>query len=72
MCVYTCTVHGYNTVYMYMYMHCNVLVPPPPTDSGVGAGIDSYYEYCLKSYILLGDHEYLQRFDKVHHTYMYM
>lgn len=36
-------------------------------DSGVGAGIDSYYEYCLKSYILLGDHEYLQRFDK-HYT----
>lgn len=23
-------------------------------DSGVGAGIDSYYEYCLKAYILLG------------------
>ena len=45
--------------------------PPPPThththtDSGVGAGIDSYYEYCLKSYILLGDREYLRRFDKV-------
>lgn len=24
-------------------------------DSGVGAGIDSYYEYCLKAYILLGN-----------------
>ena len=34
-------------------------------DSGVGAGIDSYYEYCLKSYILLGQREYLRRFDKV-------
>ena len=34
-------------------------------DSGVGAGIDSYYEYCLKSYILLGDEEFLQRFAKV-------
>ena len=34
-------------------------------DSGVGAGIDSYYEYCLKSYILLGDTEYLHRFTKV-------
>ena len=34
-------------------------------DSGVGAGIDSYYEYCLKSYILLGDRKYLQRFGKV-------
>lgn len=27
-------------------------------DSGVGAGIDSYYEYCLKAYILLGDYLY--------------
>lgn len=25
-------------------------------DSGVGAGIDSYYEYCLKAYILLGNY----------------
>lgn len=24
-------------------------------DSGVGAGIDSYYEYLMKAYILLGD-----------------
>lgn len=31
-------------------------------ESGVGAGIDSYYEYCLKSYILFGDKEYLRRF----------
>ena len=35
------------------------------SDSGVGAGIDSYYEYCLKYYILLGDTEYLHRFNKV-------
>ena len=34
-------------------------------DSGVGAGIDSYYEYCLKSYVLFGHHEYLHRFEKV-------
>jgi len=27
-------------------------------DSGVGAGIDSYYEYCLKAYILLGNYSY--------------
>lgn len=33
-------------------------------DSGVGAGIDSYYEYCLKAYILLGDDRYLGRFNK--------
>lgn len=35
------------------------------TDSGVGAGIDSYYEYCLKGYILLGDEVYLERFNRV-------
>ncbi|GIZ05091.1 hypothetical protein CEXT_573722 [Caerostris extrusa] len=33
-------------------------------DSGVGAGIDSYYEYCLKAYILLGDDVYLERFNR--------
>ncbi|PIK47189.1 putative ER degradation-enhancing alpha-mannosidase-like protein 3 isoform X2 [Apostichopus japonicus] len=31
-------------------------------DSGVGAGIDSYYEYLLKGYILLGDDGYYERF----------
>ena len=35
------------------------------TDSGVGAGIDSYYEYCLKAYILLGEEDYLNRFNQV-------
>ncbi|XP_042222341.1 ER degradation-enhancing alpha-mannosidase-like protein 3 isoform X2 [Homarus americanus] len=33
-------------------------------DSGVGAGIDSYYEYLLKAYVLLGDEGYLERFNK--------
>ncbi|TRY57682.1 hypothetical protein DNTS_025907 [Danionella cerebrum] len=33
------------------------------TDSGVGAGIDSYYEYLMKAYILLGDKVYLERFN---------
>ncbi|KAL3990121.1 Glycosyl hydrolase 47 family protein [Acanthocheilonema viteae] len=33
-------------------------------DAGIGAGIDSYYEYCLKAYILLGDERYLYRFNK--------
>lgn len=33
-------------------------------DSGVGAGIDSYYEYCLKAYILLGDETYRDKFNK--------
>ncbi|XP_013410302.1 ER degradation-enhancing alpha-mannosidase-like protein 3 [Lingula anatina] len=32
-------------------------------DSGIGAGIDSYYEYLLKGYILLGDETYLNRFN---------
>ncbi|XP_018018323.1 ER degradation-enhancing alpha-mannosidase-like protein 3 isoform X2 [Hyalella azteca] len=33
-------------------------------ESGVGAGIDSYYEYLLKAHILLGDSDYLHRFNK--------
>ncbi|EGT59356.1 hypothetical protein CAEBREN_21992 [Caenorhabditis brenneri] len=33
-------------------------------ESGIGAGIDSYYEYTLKAYILLGDESYLDRFNK--------
>ncbi|XP_059471862.1 ER degradation-enhancing alpha-mannosidase-like protein 3 isoform X2 [Neocloeon triangulifer] len=33
-------------------------------DSGVGAGIDSYYEYCLKAYVLLGEEKYLGRFNR--------
>ncbi|XP_028666532.2 ER degradation-enhancing alpha-mannosidase-like protein 3 [Erpetoichthys calabaricus] len=36
-------------------------------DSGVGAGIDSYYEYLLKAYVLLGDELFLQRFN-THYT----
>ncbi|CAL8321187.1 unnamed protein product [Lota lota] len=32
-------------------------------DSGVGAGIDSYYEYLMKAYILLGDSVFLERFN---------
>lgn len=36
-------------------------------DSGVGAGIDSYYEYLMKAYILLGDNVYLERFN-THYT----
>ncbi|XP_026302101.1 ER degradation-enhancing alpha-mannosidase-like protein 3 [Apis mellifera] len=39
-------------------------------DSGVGAGIDSYYEYCLKAYILLGDEKYLGRFNKHYQAVM--
>uniref|UniRef100_A0AAQ5YU01 alpha-1,2-Mannosidase n=1 Tax=Amphiprion ocellaris TaxID=80972 RepID=A0AAQ5YU01_AMPOC len=36
-------------------------------DSGVGAGIDSYYEYLMKAYILLGDNVFLERFN-VHYS----
>ena len=32
------------------------------SDSGVGAGSDSYYEYLLKAYVLLGDVESYHRF----------
>ncbi|XP_037074599.1 ER degradation-enhancing alpha-mannosidase-like protein 3, partial [Pollicipes pollicipes] len=39
-------------------------------DSGVGAGIDSYYEYCLKAYILLGDERYLKRFNRHYEAVM--
>ncbi|XP_031572987.1 ER degradation-enhancing alpha-mannosidase-like protein 3 [Actinia tenebrosa] len=39
-------------------------------DSGVGAGIDSYYEYCLKAYILLGNVTYLERFNKHYKSIM--
>ncbi len=33
--------------------------------TGIGAGSDSFYEYLLKSYILFGDPEYLDMFNKV-------
>ncbi|KAM8743906.1 ER degradation-enhancing alpha-mannosidase-like protein 3 isoform 1-T1 [Acanthopagrus schlegelii] len=36
-------------------------------DSGVGAGIDSYYEYLMKAYILLGDNVFLDRFN-IHYS----
>ncbi|XP_024938661.1 ER degradation-enhancing alpha-mannosidase-like protein 3 isoform X2 [Cephus cinctus] len=39
-------------------------------DSGVGAGIDSYYEYCLKAYVLLGDEKYLGRFNRHYQAVM--
>ncbi|XP_025112194.1 ER degradation-enhancing alpha-mannosidase-like protein 3 isoform X2 [Pomacea canaliculata] len=39
-------------------------------ESGVGAGIDSYYEYVLKAYVLLGDDSYLERFNKHYDSVM--
>ncbi|KAI6652130.1 ER degradation-enhancing alpha-mannosidase-like protein 3 [Oopsacas minuta] len=34
------------------------------TDSGVGAGLDSYFEYLLKGYILFGDRDYWDMFNE--------
>ena len=34
------------------------------TDASIGAGIDSYYEYLFKGYILMGDEELLHRFNR--------
>ncbi|XP_070559815.1 ER degradation-enhancing alpha-mannosidase-like protein 1 [Ptychodera flava] len=34
--------------------------------SGLGAGVDSYYEYLLKSYIMFGDKEDLLIFDQIY------
>ncbi|XP_034301044.2 ER degradation-enhancing alpha-mannosidase-like protein 3 [Magallana gigas] len=39
-------------------------------EAGVGAGTDSYYEYVLKAYVLLGDEKYLYRFDKHYNSIM--
>lgn len=39
-------------------------------ESGVGAGSDSYYEYLMKAYILLGDTTYLDRFNKHYSSVM--
>lgn len=59
MCLYTDRL-GKRQVWIMMFF---VIVPL--TDSGVGAGIDSYYEYLMKAYILLGDDRFLQRFNTV-------
>ena len=32
-------------------------------ESGIGAGIDSYYEYVAKAYVLLGEEKYLDRWN---------
>lgn len=39
-------------------------------ESGVGAGSDSYYEYLMKAYILLGDTTYLSRFNRHYSSVM--
>ena len=39
-------------------------------DSGVGAGIDSYYEYVAKAYVLLGEDKYLERWNSHYNAVM--
>ncbi|XP_071490428.1 ER degradation-enhancing alpha-mannosidase-like protein 1 [Diadema antillarum] len=34
--------------------------------SGLGAGQDSFYEYLLKSFIMFGDHQYLEAFNELY------
>ncbi|EFN53006.1 hypothetical protein CHLNCDRAFT_7049, partial [Chlorella variabilis] len=36
------------------------------TDAGVGAGVDSFYEYLLKAYLAFGDASYLDMFKEVY------
>ena len=38
--------------------------------SGVGAGIDSFYEYLFKSYILFGEREDLEMFKGMYRSIM--
>lgn len=52
----------FKTFFCPMVWSMAVVLSP---DSGVGAGIDSYYEYLLKAYVLLGDDQFLQRFNIV-------
>ncbi|KAJ2931770.1 hypothetical protein H1R20_g5450, partial [Candolleomyces eurysporus] len=42
----------------------------PPELSGIGAGIDSFYEYALKWYIMTGEIEYLDVFDDAYAAVM--
>ena len=53
-------VFHYGVLYAVLAVFTSVL-----PESGVGAGIDSYYEYMFKAYVLLGDETYLDRFNKV-------
>lgn len=39
-------------------------------DAGIGTSIDSFYEYLLKAYLLLGDEEYLYMFKEAYKSVM--
>lgn len=60
MCVFAWLLFPFRSVKIYIN---SVSLASP--DSGVGAGIDSYYEYLMKAYVLLGDNVYLERFNTV-------
>ncbi len=38
--------------------------------SGIGAGVDSFYEYLLKSYVLFGEQEDLEMFKDMYNSVM--
>lgn len=40
------------------------------SQTGIGAGVDSFYEYLLKSWIFLGDQEYLVMFEEAYKAVM--
>ena len=63
-----------NTIILLLLFSINIYIQYTfyvLTDSGVGAGIDSYYEYCLKAYILLGDETYKYKFNKVRDSFFF-
>lgn len=39
-------------------------------ESGIGAGVDSYFEYLYKGYLLFGDEEYFKLFQEYHESIM--
>ncbi|KAI6195072.1 Alpha-1,2-Mannosidase [Aphelenchoides besseyi] len=59
--------HGSNLMGTVLNVHTGDWIR---RDASVGAGIDSYLEYTLKAYILLGEPEYLQRFNQHYNAIM--
>jgi hypothetical protein len=41
-----------------------------PTASGIGAGIDSFYEYALKMYVMSGEAQYFDVFEEAYKNVM--
>uniref|UniRef100_A0A1I7SG84 alpha-1,2-Mannosidase n=1 Tax=Bursaphelenchus xylophilus TaxID=6326 RepID=A0A1I7SG84_BURXY len=59
--------HGSNLMGTVLNVHSGDWIR---RDAGIGAGIDSYYEYTLKAYILLGEEDYLHRFNTHYESVM--